>query len=180
MRTLCAAVTTVLLSTAVPAQQPDAFDACAQEKDPAARLACFDRADAARHATPRAPTVATPRAAVPAVAAPTPAGPAARPPAPVVDRDLGLDAREAHKQRAERGEVDQAAPTGFVATVVRVIPRSPVISAFELSNGQIWEESEAIKFSAEPQQTVTIRHGTLGSFFLKNAAGASVRVHRLK
>jgi hypothetical protein len=55
-----------------------------------------------------------------------------------------------------------------------------VISAFELSNGQIWEQSEAMRFSAEPQQTVTIRPGLLGAFFLKNAAGASVRVHRLK
>jgi hypothetical protein len=168
MRTICAAVTLVLLATAAPAQQLDAFDACAQEKDPTARLACFDRADAARHATPRAPTVA------PAAA------PAARPAPAVGDRELGLDAREAHKQRAERGEADPPAPTGFVATVVRVIARTPVISAFELSNGQIWEESEAVKFSAEPQQTVTIRHGMLGSFFLKNAEGVSVRVHRLK
>lgn len=67
-----------------------------------------------------------------------------------------------------------------MATVVTVIPRSPLISAFDLSNGQVWEQTESMRFSAQPQQTVTIRPGLLGAFFLKNAAGVSVRVHRLK
>lgn len=164
------------------AQQPDAFDACAQEKDPTARLACFDRADAARHVTRPAPAALTPRTstAVPPSAAPATPAPVAGPAPAVVDRDMGLDAREARRQRALRGTADQSAPSRIVATVVRVIARTPLISAFELSNGQIWEQAEAMKFSAEPQQTVTIRHGLLGSFFLKNAAGISVRVHRLE
>jgi hypothetical protein len=167
MRGLCAAIATALLSTAAMAQQPDVYHACAAEKDPTARLACFDRVDSARHPAPSAP------AAAPTVSAP----PAASRPA---DPDVGLDARQARRERAQRGTPEPAQPAAIVATVVRVIERGPLISAFELSNGQIWEQAESLKFSAEPRQTVTIRPGLLGAFFLKNAAGASVRVHRLQ
>jgi len=190
MRTPIAALTMLLLSSAANAQQWDVFDACATNQDPAARLACFDQAVAARRATRAAPaampgSVSAPSAGVApsAPVAPITAAPAARPaPAPAADSDVGLSAQQVRKQRAERGEAVAAPPaaTVFTATLIRVIPRTPLISAFELSNGQIWEQTEAMKFEAEPQQTVTVRHGALGSFFLKNAAGTSVRVHRLK
>jgi hypothetical protein len=97
-----------------------------------------------------------------------------------VNSDLGLDARQARRERAQRGAPEPAAPVAIVATVVRVIERGPLISAFELSNGQIWEQSESMKFAADPQQQITIRAGLLGAFFMKNTAGVSVRVHRLK
>lgn len=61
-----------------------------------------------------------------------------------------------------------------MAEVVRVIPREPLISAFQLDNGQTWEQSEAMRFSAEPGEKVTIRHGVLGAFFLKGSDGAVV------
>lgn len=73
-----------------------------------------------------------------------------------------------------------AAGAPIVARIVRVIPREPYIAAFELDNGQIWEQSETMNFSARPRDEVTIRRGWLGSFFLKNADGISVRVHRVK
>ncbi|MGH8259930.1 MAG: hypothetical protein ACREUG_09585 [Steroidobacteraceae bacterium] len=63
--------------------------------------------------------------------------------------------------------------------MVRVIPRGPYISAFELDNGQIWVQAEAKDFWARPREKVTIRPGVLGSFFLK-ADGAEVRVQRVK
>jgi hypothetical protein len=154
-------MTTALLSTAAMAQQSDVYHACAAEKDSTARLACFDRVDSARHPTSSAPSVAA--------AASSPASP-----------DIGLDARQARRERAQRGVPEPAPPAAIVATVVRVIERGPLISAFELSNGQIWEQSESMKFSAEPRQTVTIHPGLLGAFFLKNTAGVSVRVHRLQ
>lgn len=65
--------------------------------------------------------------------------------------------------------------------LVKVIPRQPLISAFELDNGQIWEQSEAKRIIAASNQKVTISHGVLGAFFLKTADGTLVvRVHRLK
>jgi hypothetical protein len=161
MRILCAAMTTALLSTAAMAQQSDVYHACAAEKDSTARLACFDRVDSARYPTSSAPSVAP--------VASSPANP-----------DIGLDARQARRERAQRGVPEPEPPAAVVATVVRVIERGPLISAFELSNGQIWEQSESMRFSAEPRQTVTIRPGLLGAFFLKNTAGVSVRVHRLQ
>lgn len=166
-----AAVTIASLSTAAMAQQSDVYHACAAEKDSAARLACFDRVDSARYPTPSAPSAA------PAVSAARAAAPPASTPA---NPDIGLDARQARRERAQRGAPEPPPPTAIVATVVRVIERGPLISAFELSNGQIWEQSESTKFSADPRQTVTIRPGLLGAFFMKNAAGVSVRVHRLQ
>lgn len=148
-----AAIAIALVSSAGNAQPPDAFDACASTKDPAARLACFDRQVAARHA-------AQDRA----------------PPAPthVVNSDVGPSARDvAHNA--------QPAPSAaIVATIVKVIPRQPLISAVELDNGQIWEQSEAKPLSARPREKVTIRPGVLGSYFLKSADGRVLRVHRLK
>ncbi len=186
MRLIIAAVTFAALSSAAAAQQWDAFDACATNKDPAARLACFDQAVLARQASRSTPMAAAPVQPPPAAAAPAAVAPAmaaaARPvPAPI-DSDVGLNSQQVRKQRAERGESEPPPPppSSFEATIVRVVARTPLISAFELSNGQIWEQTEAMKISVEPQQTVTIRHGALGSFFLKSAAGVSVRVHRLK
>jgi hypothetical protein len=164
-------MTTALLSTAAMAQHPDVYHACAAEKDPTARLACFDRVDSARYPTASAPSAAPAVSAVPA---------AARAASSQANPDIGLDARQARRERAQRGAPAQAPPAAIVATVVRVIERGPLISAFELSNGQIWEQSESMKFSAEARQTVMIRPGLLGAFFLKNTAGVSVRVHRLQ
>jgi hypothetical protein len=168
-----AAMTIALLSAVATAQQSDPYHACAAEKDSTARLACFDGVDSARHPTSSAPSNAPAVSNAPA-AAPPPGRPA--------DPDIGLDARQARLERAQRGEPEPAPAQSavIVATVVTVIPRTPLISAFELSNGQIWEQAESMRFSAEPQQTVTIRPGLLGAFFLKNAAGDSVRVHRVK
>lgn len=176
MRVLCAAIMSTLLSTAAMAQQSDVYHACAAEKDSAARLACFDRVDSARYPTASTPSLAPAVSAAPA-AAPPPAAPAVSRPA---NPDVGLDARQARRERAQRGVPEPPPPAAIVATVVRVIERGPLISAFELSNGQIWEQAESMRFAAEPRQTVTIRPGLLGAFFLKNAAGVSVRVHRLQ
>ena len=200
MSRIGAAVVIASLSMAARAQPPDAFDTCAQEKDAAARLACFDRVTAARHGVASSNSVGAPAAPAP-TSAPAPATAASAPtvteiaatatkaaatpaptaaPAAAANSDVGLDARQARKERRERGEAEPTKPAPIVARVVRVIPRQPLISAFELDNGQIWEQSEAMRFSAEPQDEVTIRHGMLGSFFLKGAHGISVRVHRLK
>jgi hypothetical protein len=149
-RAVCAALAIASLSGRAIAQQSDAFDECERIQDVTARVACFDRAVTARHATRPAPAAA--------------------------------NSRQIREQQAAQGKPPPPPPAAEVevATIVKVIQRGPLLLAFELSNGQIWEQSESMKFAAEPQQSVTIRHGLLGSFFLKNAAGVSVRVHRLK
>jgi hypothetical protein len=194
-RAVCAALAIASLSGSAIAQQSDAFDDCERVQDVTARVACFDRAVAARHATHPAPAAAAPAAAPSAAAAATgvAAGAAVTAPraaaqvaapAPVhpADSNMGLNSRQIREQQAERGAPPPPPPAKEVevATIVKVIQRGPLLMAFELSNGQIWEQAESMRFAAEPQQSVTIRSGMMGSFFLKNAAGVSVRVHRLK
>jgi len=198
LRTVCTAVVILCLSAPALARPPDAFDICAQNDDPTARLACFDREQAARNAADPASAPTARSAPAPTAARPAPAPgaaqmpsstTAARPaPAPAVvsaasssDRDIGLDASELRRQRAERGEPPPTAPAPIEAMLVKVIPRQPLISAFQLDNGQIWEQSEAKRITAASNQKVTISHGVLGAFFLKTADGTLVvRVHRLK
>jgi hypothetical protein len=204
MRTMSVAVViAMILWTRGVARQPDAFDACAQDKDPMTRLACFDREVAARNAADRtaAPTASptpphaaiAPPAETPSVPAQAPAIAAAAAAAPVLapttaatpavsasTRDIGLDALELRRQRAERGEPEPPPAAPIEALIVKVIPRQPMISAFVLDNGQIWEQSEAMKMAAKPDQKVVIRHGVLGAFFLKTPDGVVVRVHRVK
>jgi hypothetical protein len=168
IRIICTAVVIAFLSTAAVAQQSDAFDACASVQDSTARVACFDRALAARHAVQGT-----------ASKSPTPVT-AAPPPAKATDSTVGLDARQVHKLQEARGEPKPPPPAPITARLVRIIPRQPLISAFELDNGQIWEQAESMKLAAEPQELITIRPGLLGAFFLKTAAGTVVRVHRLR
>ncbi len=176
-RAVCAALAMVSLSGSAIAQQSDAFDDCERIQDVTARVACFDRAVSARHATHPAPAAA---AAVPVAGAA--AQVTAPPPAHPVHSNVGLSARQIREQQAQQGTPPPPPPAKEVelATIVKVIQRGPLLLAFELSNGQIWEQAESMRFEAEPQQSVTIRSGLMGSFFLKNAAGVSVRVHRLK
>jgi hypothetical protein len=174
IRIICASLVMTALSTAVAAQQSDAFDACAAVADSTARVACFDRALAARHAAQGA---ASKSPAAVSTAPPATAGP---PATQATDSTVGLDARQVRKLQEARGEPTPPPPAPITARLVRVIPRQPLISAFELDNGQIWEQVESMKLSPEPQELITIRPGLLGAFFLKTAAGAVVRVHRLR
>ncbi len=100
--------------------------------------------------------------------------------ASLASSEIGLDAIQRRRQREELGESETPPPEPIEALIVKVIPRQPFISAFELDNGQIWEQSEAMKMTAEPREKVTIRQGVLGAFFLKAADGAVVRVRRVK
>lgn len=85
------------------------------------------------------------------------------------------------RQRAQRGEHEPAGPAPIEAVLLKVIQRQPLICAFELDNGQIWEQTEAMKIVAAPHQKVKISPGVLGAFFLKTADGrVVVRVHRLR
>ena len=182
-----------LIPAAHAQSTPDAFDICAREQDSAARLACFDRQVAARHATNPPPPAAR-RADAPTssaaattpkvLAAPAPvpaAGPAPAPASAASSAsDVGLDARQIRKLHPERAESGKGG-ISFDAKVVRVIARRPLISAFELDNGQIWEQSEVVDgLWVRPAENVTIRAGAMGGFMLKSADGHLVHVWRVR
>jgi hypothetical protein len=148
---------------------PDAFDTCAHLQDSTARLACFDQQIAARRA-------ADPAKAAGSASAPSPAKAAV--PAAAAASTVGLDAQQLHKQHPESAK---AAPVIIEGKVVTVIPRRPLISAFVLDTGQVWEQTESVDgLWIKPNETVTIREGSLGGFLLKSADGHVVRVKRVK
>ena len=192
MRRLTLAIALLAGPPAVFAQAtPDAFDLCAREQDAATRLACFDKQVAARHAA-AATRAATPHDApasvaptpkpkgVPATAAPTAAVAGTTAPVSKAVDEVGLDSQQLRKLHPEDAKYQSPAVT-IQAKVVRVIERRPLISAFELDNGQVWEQREAVaRLWIRPADSVTIRLDSMGSFFLKSADGAVVRVSRIK
>jgi hypothetical protein len=154
---------------------PDAFDICARQQDPTARLACFDQQIAARRTARPASTAVPARAAAPASAAVVvTANPV---PATAAESTVGLDAQQLHKLHPESVK----AAITVEGKVVSVIARRPLISAFELDNGHVWEQIETVdSLWVKPGETVSIREGTMGGFLLKTADGHVVRVKRIK
>jgi len=184
-RTLSAALLLIgfaapgLAATQAGSQAPDAFDACAKERDATVRLSCFERAVAARQAASVPPPATTaapasaPRATPPAAAATPKAAPTRAP-----DSEVGLEHKQLRKLHPERAEPQQNAVL-FEAKVTRVLSRRPLISAFELDNGQVWEQIETMDgLWVKPGEAVTIRQGLMGGFIFKSADGHAVRVHR--
>jgi hypothetical protein len=158
--TVCIVIAVGPGTAAIAQRAPDAFDICARQQDPTARLACFDQQIAARRAT------------VPASA------PAAKPVPAATESTVGLDAQQLHKLHPDSVK---AAPMVIEGKVAAVLPRRPLISAFELDNGQVWEQTESVNgLWIKPNETVTIHEGTMGGFLLKSADGHVVRVKRVK
>jgi hypothetical protein len=160
----------------------DPMEACSQLSDANARLACFDHEIQRRHAA--AASANSPANAAPAAPA-APTAPAAKTPARVVsqqpaDDTIGLDGKQLLIKRKEEG-IAPAAPTHIVAVLAQLRPQPGNQYYFELDNGQVWESTDnqgALLLGRH--ETVTIRSGVLGAFFLKTQEGNSIRVHRLK
>jgi hypothetical protein len=176
-------------ATALAQGSPDPLEACSQVSDANARLACFDREIQQRHAAAagaRSPANAAP-APVAAPPAPTAAAtsPAGDTPARIVsqkpaDDMIGLDGKQLSLKRQEEG-IAPAAPTLIVAGLTQLNPRPGHQYYFELDNGQVWESTDNQgQLFLGRHETVTIRSGMLGSFFLKTQEGNSIRVHRLR
>ena len=149
-------------TTALAQAPPEAMEACSQVGDAAARLACFDREIQRRHA---------------ATAGITPA-PLVRPKR--VDDTIGLDGKQLRNRRKAQG-IAPAAPTLIVAALRQLQPRPGRQYYFELDNGQLWESVDNQgQLLLGAHETVAIRSGVLGAFFLKTQGGTSIRVHRLR
>jgi hypothetical protein len=168
---------------------PDTLETCVKQTDASARLACFDKEMQRRHVTAKAPAAPEPATAAPvastaratattavaSVAAP-PAAAAPKPP----DENYGLQGQLLQKKLKEQ----PAKPPPLqplAATVKRVLPRPDNEYAFELDNGQVWEQAESkSNMNIKPQDAVTIVPGALGSFFLTDGKHLRLRVHRIK
>lgn len=136
----------------------DPMEACSRETDAEARLACFDREMQRRHVD--ATSAADRKQAA--------------------DDDIGLDGKQLLKKLKEQG-VQPEPVRPIVATITRVRQRPDHQYFFELDNGQVWEQMDSAPgLFVKPHETVTIRPGVLGAFFLKTQARQSIRVHRVR
>ena len=170
IRTIGVTLTLGCLSAIASAQNsPDPLDACVKQTDATARLACFDHEMQRRHATPPAAPVAAATAA--ASADPKHS-----------DENVGLEGKQLHKKLKEQGVQSKPEPVKpIVSTIARLIPRPDNEYAFELDNGQTWEQAESKSgLNVNPHDPVTIEPGVLGAFFLTTKTHQRVRVHRVR
>lgn len=159
----------------------DPMEKCFSVSDSVARLACFDGEMRQRHAQAQSKSAAT-------VATPPPApAPPASPAVSVTtvrksaaDDTVGLDGRQLMlKRKAEN--IPSDAPQPMVVKLIRLTQRPGHQYYFELENGQLWESTDATAdLFLGPHETVTIRPGIMGAFFLRTREGNSIRVHRLR
>ncbi len=146
-------VATVLLLLAAPQGKADVIDVCGPEKADSARLACFDRAVAAR----RAGVTDTHE---------------------LTDASVGLQG-QFHRPRQEA--VAAELPVPVVAHIAAMHRVSAKEFAFELDNGQVWQQVEAVTaLDVRLQESVRITPGVLGAFFLTTAQKQTFRVKRIR
>ena len=156
----------------------DPMDACSKEPNDAARLACFDKAIAARRQAPAAPAAATTTAPATPTARPAPAAssgtnvaPKAANTAPPLPADLGKPPVRPVK----------AKPIEYSATLTKVDTRSASNWLLVLDNGQVWQTTEAHSdLLLNEQDTVTIKPAGAGGFLLKTPKKQIVRVVRVQ
>ena len=178
---LCVVLLAYLSTTAVAQQSADPIQVCSRMTDTAARLACFDQVAAQQRAAthgngtaPVAPDVKAPATA----AASTQSLPhaAASPP----DDTTGLDPKQIRIRRQKEGLAPEPTKV-IVSTLARLDAQPTRHYHFELDNGQVWASTNAESaLFLRPHETVQIRPGILGAFFLKTADGSTLRVYRLR
>ena len=153
------------------------FIKCLELKDPAERLACYDRMAVAAvelgltlPGASAAPAVASGVAAAAATSTATAPAPAASRSADAAE-DFGLEQEKA-----------QQALEAITARVVGGFRGWTGETVFELDNGQVWEQagSGRYEYSGE-DRAVVIERGFLNSFSLKpQGLNRTVRVKRIK
>ncbi len=133
----------------------DPLEVCYRIADASARVACFDHEMQRRHA---AAATYQKRA----------------------EDNVGLEGKGLHEKLKEEGiAVEPVKP--IVATITRLLPRSDNEYAFELDNGQTWEQSETKPgLYVKPHDSVTIKPGVLGAFYMTTSRSQRFRVHRIR
>ena len=162
----CALHSTVALTQ----DSSDPMEICSRISGSTARLACFDDEMRRRHAAAHLNHVA------PAAIAPTPSPPSAVVPSTAAS----LTTARTQTSDGSAGP-DRHPPEPMVVTLTRLTQRPGHQYSFELDNGQVWESTDAEgDLFLGPHESVTIRAGVMGAFFLKTQSGLSIRVHRLR
>jgi hypothetical protein len=158
------------------AQQPaDPIDSCPQVTNPSERLACFDRESQKRRAAMSPSVNAVVQKPPTTVASPAEISAVVKSKS---DDTIGLDGRQLDIKRKEEG-IQPARAAPITAAISRLTSR-PGQYYFELDNGQVWQSTDTVpQLFLAPHETVLIRPGVLGAFFLKTQAGLSIRVHRV-
>jgi hypothetical protein len=163
---LCMLLLAYLSTTAVAQQSADPIQVCSRMTDTGARLACFDQVAAQQRAAVHGNSTAP---IAPVVKA-----------APPPEDITGLDPKQVRIRRQNEGLPPE--PTKVVvSTLARVDAQPSRHYHFELDNGQVWASTNAESdLFLKPHETVQIRPGILGAFFLKTEDGSSMRVYRLR
>jgi hypothetical protein len=178
-KTMGLLISLAFFSTLALAQgKPDPLEACYQQPDGAPRLACFNR-EMQRRQSAASTTVHAGAAATiaPSTAAATPAPPGGD--TNVAADTVGLQGSALRKKLKDEGLKPEAVQP-IVAKVIRMVPRPHSELAFVLDNGQTWEQVETLDgLNLELQDTVTIKPGILGAFFLSTPHRQTIRVHRI-
>lgn len=171
MNEFCAKLVFAMVLTSVGASCVHAAEsstatllACAAEPDDARRLRCFDDAAAGLRGAPEA---------APAQAAGVPAAASRPPSAPAASAEDRFGAREKFERQEPLREI--------VALVAAVSTRPHGELVITLENGQVWAElAPGSKIKVKPGDTVNIKAGTLGSFFLIAPNRRSSKVSRIQ
>jgi hypothetical protein len=168
----------------------DSMVGCTYVAEKSARLRCYDdqmmrlghkieseSAAASMQVPAETHAPAPPRAA----AAPSaePSSPA-QAPAPVSKQTEFALTPEMRKKRL--AETATKSSQELVARVTAVSARAHGEHRIELDNGQVWVETQSTTRFDPPAvgDTVTVRHGTLGSYFLSAQSGPARRVERIR
>jgi hypothetical protein len=149
-----------------PSKLRQALTVCSTIKEPADRLACFDKL-AIDAPLPLAPVVSAPQAGAVAPVAQT--APVRVPESP---EDFGFSG----VQKTPRKEQIQA----ITAEVIGMGHGANGRVRLSLDNGQSWEIEDAPDQLLAAGNSVTIQRASLGSFLMTTPSKASHRVRRIK
>jgi hypothetical protein len=189
---MAAMLAACLMGTGVSAQSlPESLRACAKKSNDDERLRCYDERMAAlgvreesyaARASTESAAPAMDRSSVKAAGAHAGTGAAASAAQspPVAVRGDTLSAARTEDEFGRPPESRKQEPRVMTSRVRSVVERPSGLS-IELENGQVWVEQERRStFRVSPGETVTIRSGVLGSYFLSTESKATARVTRVR
>jgi hypothetical protein len=140
-----------------------------------ARLKCYDEQAGRQKRQVVPPSGAT--ASTPAPAKPVPPAPPIAKPS---SSEFGLDADAVRRKQATANPDAPKAPEQLVARVKAVVTKPRGYYRITLDDGQVWEETQHTGgLAPEVGETVTLKRGILGSYFLSRSSGLALRVKRI-
>lgn len=92
---------------------------------------------------------------------------------------MGLQGAALRKKLKQEGK-EQARPVPVRATVTRLVPLAHSEYAFQLDNGQIWQQTDDRgNLTLKVNDPVTISPGIFGDFFFTTPTRTRIRVKRI-